>query len=342
VTISVPFDVITMGRVSADIYPLEIGVPLEDVHLFGKFLGGSPTNVAVAAARHGRRSAVITRTGDDPFGRFVHSAMRELGVDDRYVSTVPGLLTPVAFCEIFPPDNFPLYFYREPKAPDLEIRVEELDMAAIRSAGVFWVSVTGLSREPSRSAHAVALATRSRRDHTILDLDYRPSFWPTVEEARREIRAALPHATVAIGNLDECEAAVGTRDPEVAARALLDAGVTLAIVKQGPDGVLAMTCSQTVSVPAHRVTVLNGLGAGDGFGGAICHGLLAGWPLERMLAFANVAGALVASRIECATAMPSTDEVVAELDRFPGRTTGHRFGQDTGLRADAGVSLRMT
>src|SRR5438477_13134956 len=105
------FDVITMGRVGVDIYPLQVGVELEDVTSFGKFLGGSATNVAVAAARHGRRSAVITRTGEDPFGRFIHSALAELGVDDRFVRPVAGLPTPVTFCEIFPPDSFPLYFY---------------------------------------------------------------------------------------------------------------------------------------------------------------------------------------------------------------------------------------
>jgi 5-dehydro-2-deoxygluconokinase len=308
------FEVLTMGRVSADIYPLEIGVPLEDVQRFGKFLGGSPTNVAVAAARHGRRCAVITRTGDDPFGRFVHKAMRELGVDDRFVRAVPGLATPVAFCEIFPPDNFPLYFYREPKAPDLEIRVEELDLDAIRNCGIFWTSVTGLSQEPSRSSHAVAMAWRGRRKHTILDLDYRAVFWSSIAATRREIEAVLGQATVVIGNLDEVEAAVGTRNAHDAAKALLGAGVELAIVKRGSLGALAMTANETVEVPAVNIAVMNGLGAGDGFGGAICHGLLSGWPLERMLRFANAAGAIVASRLECSTAMPTTDEVLSLLD----------------------------
>ena len=116
-----PFEVLTMGRIGVDIYPLQVGVGLEDVTSFGKYLGGSATNVAVAASRLGRRSAVITRTGDDPFGRFLHKALRGYGVDDRYVTSVPGLPTPVTFCEIFPPDDFPIYFYRYPKAPDLEI-----------------------------------------------------------------------------------------------------------------------------------------------------------------------------------------------------------------------------
>src|SRR5882757_2769650 len=135
-------DVITMGRVGVDLYPLQVGVGLEDVTSFGKFLGGSATNVAVAAARHGRHTAVITRTGDDPFGRYVRSEVRRLGVDYRYISAVPDLPTPVTFCEIFPPDNFPLYFYRFPKAPDLVIRSDELDLDAIRDAGVFWATVT--------------------------------------------------------------------------------------------------------------------------------------------------------------------------------------------------------
>jgi 5-dehydro-2-deoxygluconokinase len=302
-----------MGRVGVDVYPLQIGVGLDEVSSFGKFLGGSATNVAVAAARHGRRSAVITRTGDDPFGRFVHKALRDLDVDDAFVSSVSGLPTPVTFCEIFPPDNFPLYFYRFPKAPDLEIRPDELDLDAIHDAGVFWSTVTGLSQEPSRTAHRVAWEARGRRAHTVLDLDYRPMFWSSREQARRQVQPALAHVTVAVGNLDECETAVGEREPRAAAEALLAHGVELAIVKQGPHGVLARTPDETVEVPPFPVEVVNGLGAGDGFGGAVCHGLLAGWPLERIITFANVAGALVASRLECSTAMPTTAEVESLL-----------------------------
>jgi 5-dehydro-2-deoxygluconokinase len=303
------FDVITVGRVGVDLYPLQVGVGLADVTTFGKFLGGSATNVAVAAARHGRRVAVVTRTGDDPFGRYIHRALVELGVDDRYVTAVPGLPTPVTFCEIFPPDNFPLYFYREPKAPDLVIEPSELDLAAVAAARVFWTTVTGLSQEPSRAAHHVAFEARDRSPLTVLDLDYRPMFWASRDAARAEVRRALPGVTVAVGNLDECEVAVGERDPRRAADALLDAGVQLAVVKRGPGGVLARTRDELVEVPAMPVKVVNGLGAGDGFGGALCHGLLAGWPLERVLTFANAAGAIVASRLECSTAMPTTNEV---------------------------------
>jgi 5-dehydro-2-deoxygluconokinase len=308
------YDVLTMGRVGVDLYPLQAGLALADVTTFGKFLGGSATNVAVAAARHGRRSAVITRTGDDPFGRFVHKALAELGVDDAFVSSVPGLPTPVTFCEIFPPDNFPLWFYRFPKAPDLEIKPDELDLAACSEAGVFWATVTGLSQRPSRDAHHAAWEARKRRPLTVLDLDYRPMFWASREAAHEQVAAALPHVTAAVGNLDEAETAVGETDPMRAARRLLDLGIELAVIKQGPGGVLAMTADEVVTVPPMQIKVLNGLGAGDGFGGALCHGLLAGWPLARTIAFANAAGAIVASRLECSTAMPTTAEVEELLE----------------------------
>jgi 5-dehydro-2-deoxygluconokinase len=315
------YDLITFGRIGVDLYPLQDGVGLEDVETFGKYLGGSATNVAIAGARHGLRSAVVTATGDDPFGRYAHRELRRLGVDDRFVVTEPALKTPITFCEIFPPDHFPLYFYREPIAPDLAITAEQLDLDAIRDARIFWATVTGLSRDPSREAHRTAWQARGRRPLTVLDLDYRPMFWSSPAEATAQVGRALEQVTVAVGNREECEIAVGETDPQRAADALLDRGVELAVVKQGPRGVLAKTRDEMVEVPPYVVQVVNGLGAGDGFGGALCFGLLQGWPLERVLRFANIAGAIVATRRECSTAMPTTaevEDVLKELDRVAG------------------------
>jgi 5-dehydro-2-deoxygluconokinase len=308
-----PFDVLTMGRIGVDVYPQQIGVSLREVTSFAKYLGGSPTNVAVAAARYGRRSAVITRTGADPFGDYLHDALRGFGVDDRFVTAVPGLPTPVTFCEIFPPDDFPLFFYRFPKAPDLEIRTAELDLDTIRAARVFWVTVTGLSQEPSRGATIAALQARDGAGITILDLDYREMFWASREQAREQVQRALPLATVAVGNLDEWDTAVAERDPKTIVGALDELGLDVAIVKQGPKGVMARDHVTTVEVPPAPVEVVNGLGAGDAFGGALCHGLLADWDLERVMRFCNAAGAIVAGRLACADAMPNAAEVEAKL-----------------------------
>jgi 5-dehydro-2-deoxygluconokinase len=308
-----PFDLITMGRVSVDLYPEQIGVSLADVQTFAKSLGGSATNVAVAAARLGHRTAVVTKVGDDPFGPYVRRALRDFGVDDRWVGTHPTLRTPIVFCEIHPPDDFPLLFYREPKAPDMTIAADELDLDAIRAARVFWTTGTGLSDEPSRTATLTAL--RARDDGiTVHDLDHRPMFWPKEGDAGRWAREALAHATVAVGNRDEVEVAVGTRDPHEASAALLELGVQIAVVKQGPAGVLVRTADSLAEVPPVPVDVVCGLGAGDAFGGALAHGLLEGWDIERTVRLANAAGSFVAGQLACADAMPTLDDLKEEVE----------------------------
>jgi 5-dehydro-2-deoxygluconokinase len=312
------FDVITMGRVGIDLFPHQVGVGLDEVESFGKYVGGSPTNVAIAAARYGRRAAVITRTGDDPFGRFVHRALREHGVDDRFVSSISGWPTPVTFVEVFPPDDFPLYIYRLPKAPDLTIHAQDLDLESIRRARVFWATVTGLSMEPSRQATLTALAARARRSWTVLDLDFRTQFWSSPENARRWTLKALKYATVAIGTRAECEMVLGEREPLAAAKALLELGAELAIVKRGKDGVVAATRQGVLEIGPIRVPVVNTLGTGDAFGGALVHGLLAGWELDRAVRFAAAAGAIVATRPTCSAAMPTESEVTEILSTRDG------------------------
>lgn len=310
-------DVLTMGRIGVDIYPLKSGLGLHEVDAFGRFLGGSPTNVAVAAARLGSTSAVITGVGDDPFGLFCREELGRLGVFDDYVHCFPGESTPVAFCEIFPPDDFPIYFYRRPIAPDLLLRQDDLPIAAIEGCGVFWITGTGFCAEPSRSTHLAALEIRGKRNHTIIDLDYRASFWRDPLEARSWVRAALPQCSIAVGNVQECEVAVGEKDRVKAGKKLLGLGVEMAIVKDGPRGALAVTHDEMIHIPATEVEILNGLGSGDAFGGTLCHGLTEGWSLEEILPAASAAGAIVASRLECSTAMPTLPELRRMVSRNP-------------------------
>lgn len=313
------YDLITTGRISVDIYPDDIGVPLEDVTRFRKYLGGSSTNVAVAAARHGRRVAVITRTGEDPFGVYLRRELRRYGVDDRWVTAVPGLQTPVTFCAIQPPEDFPLYFYgRSPSAPDWEIAVDEVDYHAVRHTAVFWSTLTGMVRPTSREAQVAMHQARPREElttgqQTILDLDYRPMFWDSVDQAREQVMRILPSVTVAVGNTEECAVAVGPGSADEQADRLLEAGVRLAVVKQGSEGVMAATAEERVTSKPIQVETVNGLGAGDSFGGALCHGLLSGWPLEQVLDFANAAGAHVAGEIACSEAMPTSARIYQML-----------------------------
>ena len=134
---------------------------------------------------------------------------------------------------------------------------------AVRDVPVLWVTGTGVCAEPARSTQRKILRYRGRRAHTVLDLDYRPMFWSSRESARREAAAALQHVTIAVGNLDETLTATGETDPRRAGLALLAAGIELAVIKQGPAGVLGMTADEEVTVPPVPVSVLNGLGANE-------------------------------------------------------------------------------
>jgi 5-dehydro-2-deoxygluconokinase len=316
-----PFELITTGRVGVDLYPQQIGVSLADVQTFAKSLGGSPTNVAVQAARLGTRAAVVTKVGDDPFGPFVRAALGRFDVDARWVGTDPTLRTPIVFCEVHPPDHFPLLFYREPKAPDMNLTLADFDRDEVRRAGLFWITGTGLSDEPSRGTllelieDRTTVGSSATRPATVLDLDYRPMFWSSPEQAGDWLRRALEYVTVAVGNQDEVEVAVGERDPLKASAALLELGVELAIVKRGGNGVLARTRSRVIELEPIRLTVVNGLGAGDAFGGALAHALVHGWELERALELANAAGALAASRLACADDFGTPPELEALIAR---------------------------
>ncbi|MCW2827894.1 MAG: hypothetical protein JWQ67_1510 [Marmoricola sp.] len=305
---------LTVGRVGVDLYPEQRG-PLRDVTSFAKSLGGTATNVAVGAARLGRRAAVLTKVGPDGFGSYVRQALAGFGVDASYVGTAEGLLTPVVFCELNPPEDPPLLFYRLPVAPDLTLTVDDVPWDVVRDVPVLWVTGTGVSVEPARGTQLEMLARRGRPDPgsgrwTCLDLDWRAMFWPSPEEARAEYDLMLDSVSVVVGNRTEVEVAVGTGEPHEAAKRLLDRGVQLALVKMGGEGVLVATPETTTVVPPHPVEVVCGLGAGDAFGGALVHGLLAGWDAIRIAEYANAAGALVASRLACADAMPTA----AELD----------------------------
>jgi 5-dehydro-2-deoxygluconokinase len=311
-------EVLTVGRVGVDLYPEQAG-PLAQVRTFAKSLGGTATNVAVGAARLGNRSAVLTKVGADGFGDYIRQALEGFGVDAQFVGTAPELHTPVVFCELNPPEDPPLLFYRDPIAPDLTLTEADVPWDVIRDVPLFWVTGTGASREPARSTQMAMLARRGRpsaAEHrwSVLDLDWRAMFWPSPQEARAEYESMLQHVNVAVGNRAEVEVAVGTPDPQEAARRLLDRGLELALVKKGAEGVLVATADEMFTVAPTPVEVVCGLGAGDAFGGALIHGLLAGWDARRCAEYANAAGAFVAARLACADAMPTAKELDQMLE----------------------------
>ncbi|MCP3854207.1 MAG: 5-dehydro-2-deoxygluconokinase [Actinomycetia bacterium] len=307
---------LTVGRVSVDLYAQQGGVSMTEVQTFAKSIGGTATNVAVAAARFGHRAGLVTKVGDDQFGRYIRHALENtFGVDTTFVQTHPTLKTPLAFAERLPPEEPSIIFYREPKAPDMELVPADVDRQVIEDVDIFWIPASRFHDEPSRTTVATFLQWRERRRHTVIDLDWRPMFWASEAEARHHIEPMLEHVTMAVGNRKECEVAIGISDPEKAAEELLARGLEAAIVKLGGDGVLVATADGVrQQIAPFPVEVVCGLGAGDAFGGALVHGILSGWDLVDSVRYGNAAGAIQATRVMCADDMPT----VAEVDSFMG------------------------
>ena len=307
-------EVLTIGRIGVDLYAEQLGVHLNDVRSFRKSVGGTATNVAVAVARLGHRAAVFTRIGDDPMGGYVRHALEQtFGVDVSYLGSDPNLRTPIVFATMEDPAEPDVDFYRQPQAPDMMIDSADIDRGVVETVPILWFPTSCLSSEPSRSTIHDLLGWRDRRPHTVLDLDWRPQFWSGPAAATAQLARVMDQVTIAIGNRDECEVAVGEADPDRAAEALLGRGLEAAVVKLGGDGVLVATAGGVRErIPPFGVEVVCGLGAGDAFGGAFCHGLLVGLDLPTCARVGNAAGAIVASRLMCADDMPSR----AEIDGF--------------------------
>ncbi len=309
---TIALDLLTVGRISVDLFSEQINTPFSQPQTFQKSIGGSPTNVAVAAAKLGRKSAIVTKVGVDPLGEFVVNKLASFGVNTDFVKVAESGLTPVVLASQDPPEDPKIIFHRQPSAPDTQLVVSDIDDQTLKAAKNFWVSACALSNGSTAESIFNWLEVRDRTKETIIDLDYRPSFWKSRDDARAAAQRALSRCTIAIGNITECEVALGIVDPEKAAEALLSRGISIAIVKMGSNGVLLATKDESHLIKPLPIKLVCGLGSGDAFGGALIHGLISGWELEKIGLFANAAGAYLASQLMCADAMPSL-EVLEEF-----------------------------
>jgi 5-dehydro-2-deoxygluconokinase len=288
-----PIDVAVLGRVGIDLYPNQLRTPLREVRTYTRFVGGFAGNVATGLARLGLTPAIVSRVGPDPHGEFVRDFLSGEGVDVRFLAVDERLMTPPTFCEVWPPDRFPITFYRYPTAPDWQLAPEDFDGAEVAAAPFLLATGTGLAQSPSRETTLAALA--EHQGTTIFDLDWRPALWERADEYGELVRTAVGHADIVIGS------------------ALLELGVSTLVLKRGERGALLFHEGREVDVPGHPVDVVNGLGAGDAFVAAFVQSLHSGLPLEEAVRRGSVAGAIVASQLACSEAMPRLEELEAEL-----------------------------
>ena len=287
-----------LGRVGVDLYPEQLSTPLSQVETFRRFVGGFAGNVATGLARLGVRTAIVSRVGAEGHGEYVRAWLAAEGVDVRFLATDPYWQTPPTFCEVWPPDRFPITFYRRPTAPDWQLVADDFDAAEVAAAPLLYATGTGLAQSPSRETTLEAL--RTHRGTTIFDLDWRPSLWDDPVEYPALAARAVETADIVIGNEEEV-AAAGVEDPPVL------------VLKRGERGATVVEGGDETDVPGFPVEVVNGLGAGDAFAAAFGQALLHGASVVDAVRRGTVAGAIVASRLGCSDAMPRIDELEAAL-----------------------------
>jgi 5-dehydro-2-deoxygluconokinase len=291
-------DAVVIGRVGIDLYPNQIETPLSEVRTYTRFVGGFAGNVSTGLSRLGVRTAIVSRVGDDGHGEFVREWLAGEGIDVRFLRTDPYWLTPPTFCEVWPPERFPITFYRRPTAPDWQVSLEDFDRDEVANAPLLYATGTGLAQSPSRETTLEALT--AHRGTTIFDLDWRPTLWDEPEEYPALAAEAAAAADIVIGNEDEVAAAQVASIPTL-------------VLKRGERGATVFEAGDETDVPGVPVEVVNGLGAGDAFAAALGHALLQALPLVEAVRRGTVAGALVASELACSEAMPRVEDIEAAL-----------------------------
>ncbi len=326
-------DVITIGRSSVDLYGAQIGGRLEDMATFEKYVGGSPTNIAVGTARLGLKSALISRVGDEHMGRFIAEQLQREGVNTDGLITDKERLTALVLLGIRDQEQFPLIFYRE-NCADMALCEDDIDPDFIKSARAIVATGTHLSNQKTEAAVLKALNIARKNDQlTALDIDYRPNLWGlsghddgenrfiAAPEITAKLQSSLHLFDLIVGTEEEFHIAGGTTNTIAALRAVRKITSAILVCKRGPMGASVFTgpipdtLEEGETGPGFPIEVFNVLGAGDGFISGLLKGWLDGEDWQKTLAYANACGAIAVSRHGCAPAYPSWDELQFFLTR---------------------------
>lgn len=306
------YDVLAIGRSSIDLYAQEIGAAFVDIRSFAAYVGGCPTNISVGAQRLHLRTALLTPTGDDLVGDFVHNFLTREGVAADFSPRKRGRRTSAFLLAIQPPDKFPLVPYRD-NCADLELTMADVQSAPVADTRALLVTGSGLSREPSRTATAFAAEqARTHGAEVILDLDFRAELWPDPTAYGAAVHALLPLVNIVIGTSDEVSAAGAHDLNDAAIEALLAHGPDVLVIKRGAASTIVRPrAGGAIEVATFPVEVLNVLGAGDAFAAGFLYGHLRGWDWHKSARMGNACGALVVTRHGCANFMPDERETLA-------------------------------
>ncbi len=340
-------DVITIGRASVDLYGQQIGSRLEDVGSFAKSVGGCPANIAIGTARLGLRSALLTRVGDEQFGRFLREQLAREGVDLGGLKTDPTRLTALAILSVESDKSFPLLFYRE-NCADMALEEADVDAAFLVTARAVVVTGTHFARPNTEAAQRKAMRLmRAQGGKVILDIDYRPNLGGLAGHAAGDnryiasaavserMKSVLPGCDLVVGTEEEVLIASGESELLPALKTIRALTPATIVLKRGPmgcivyEGEISDDLEDGIIGKGFPIEVYNVLGAGDAFMSGFLRGWLGGETLQTAATWANACGAFAVSRLLCSPESPT----FAELQYFLKNGSPHRA-----LRKDEAIN----
>ncbi|MCY9515191.1 5-dehydro-2-deoxygluconokinase [Paenibacillus apiarius] len=312
-----PFDLIAIGRLCIDLNANEIDRPMEETRTFTKYVGGSPANIAIGAARLGMKSGFIGKLADDQMGRYIEQYLKAKSIDTSQLSVDDtGAVTGLAFTEIKSPTDCSILMYRD-NAADMLLTPEEVSEEYIKQTKALLISGTALAASPSREAVFVALDyARKHGVFVFFDLDYRPYTWKNVAETSIYYQLAAEKCDFIIGTREEfdmMEKFAGYQaDDRLTAEKWFGHHAQVVLIKHGSDGSIAYTKEGgAYKGGIFKTKVLKTFGAGDSYASAMIYALMQGWDLPRAMEYGSASAAIVISRHSCSEAMPATDELDA-------------------------------
>ncbi len=311
-----------MGLVDMTVLKHEISVDKAIVYLATG--GGAVANVAVGLRKMDVASGFMGRLGSDPFGKLLEETLIQYGVDTRGLSFTQEARTTLAFVSNREEGYF---FYWHPGA-GMTMRPEDVDELLIKEAMIFHLGSDSMTNEPCRSATILALEY-ARKHHLLVSFDpnYRPQVWSNEEQARRTIREIMTKVDIVKLSLEELEFLVGTDDLGKGSKSILSLSPSTVIITLGKEGSFISTGQLSRFVEAPRVSAIDTAGCGDAFMAAFLAEVTS-WrrqdkditdlsvsDIDRTLLFANVSGALAATRKGAMPSLPT----YAEVARFVGK-----------------------
>jgi 2-dehydro-3-deoxygluconokinase len=287
---AVTAEVVALGETMVLFWPAH-GGSLEVATSYERSCGGAESNFCIALARLGHRPRWISRLGDDAFGRYVRTTLEREGVqvDAATDATAP---TAVFFKERVAAGRRRVLYYRRGSAAS---RLAPADLRPDHFMGARVLHVTGITPALSASCAAAVeqalVLARAAGAIVSVDPNVRLQLWPTEQACRETLRTLVARADIVLLGHEDADVLYPGLSEDAVIDAVRAGGAATVVLKLGERGAVAVQEGAWARVEAHPVTVVDTVGAGDGFDAGFVAGWLRGFPLPRCLALAARIGA---------------------------------------------------